>query len=98
MENPLKTRSAPNAELYETEANPGSDPETPRNAAKNVAVRKSKESRGQAHLGNGRVENKANKTSNLKRNNFVVRLQWRASLNTWSEEEKGMYLAVSLRG
>ena len=40
METPFKTLSTPNAELYETEVNPGSYPETPRNAANNVTVRR----------------------------------------------------------
>ena len=66
MENPLKTLSAPNAELYETEATAGAYPETPRNAANNVTVRRYKESREQAHIGEGTAENKVNKTSNFK--------------------------------
>ena len=107
MENPFETLSAPNAELYETEANLGSYPETPRNAANNVTVRRSKESREQAHFGEGRAENKATKTSNLKPATYDGTTSWLdyrshfnacASLNKWSEEEKGMYLAVSLRG
>ena len=43
MENPFKTLSTPTAELYEIETNVGSYPETQRNAANNVTVRRSKE-------------------------------------------------------